>query len=129
MERRCQNDLAPRAQIWRTDDLTTGGRYAPRPVTDVLLQMEAPSRAWAERVATVIEEALGDHGTVHLALPGESSPNSNSGYIVSGFATCDLPETEALDTLGFALAASYVVMPIALPERATKIMILPRRAI
>jgi hypothetical protein len=95
-------------------------------VTDVHLQLEAPDRGWAERVRGVIEDALGERGTVELELPDESPNGSNSGYIVTGVAVCDLPETEALDEIGFALAAEYVVMPIALPGGVTRVMVLPR---
>jgi hypothetical protein len=65
-------------------------------MADFPLLLEAPSREWAEHLQTLIQDALGERGSVHLGLPGESLTGAPAGYTVTGIAVCNEPEEEML---------------------------------
>jgi hypothetical protein len=74
-------------------------------MADFPLLLEAPDRAWAEHVQTLIQRALGGRGSVTLGLPGERLNDAAQapGYVVTGVAVCDEPEDELLDVITAAL--------------------------
>ena len=65
-------------------------------MADFALRLEAPDRAWAEHVAALIQQGLGERGSVSVGLPGERLPDSPPapGYVVTGVIVCNEPEDE-----------------------------------
>jgi hypothetical protein len=70
-------------------------------MADFALLFEAPDRGWAEHVERLIQQGLGEKGSVSVNLPGESLPNSPAapGFVVSGMAVCDEPEDKMLELI------------------------------
>lgn len=74
-------------------------------MADFALLFEAPDRVWAEHVERLIQQGLGEHGSVSVSLPGESLPNSPAapGFVVSGMAVCDEPDRKMLELIATKL--------------------------
>jgi len=70
-------------------------------MADFPLLLKAPNRAWAEHVGDLMQQGLGEHGSVQLNLPLEEDPDAPStpGYDVTGIAVCDEPEDEMLQLI------------------------------
>jgi hypothetical protein len=70
-------------------------------MVDFALLFEAPDRTWAEHVQRLIQQGLGEKGSVSINLPGEALPNSpaSPGFVVSGVAVCDEPEHAMLEMI------------------------------
>ena len=51
-------------------------RVYPETMTDFALLLEAPDRAWADHVQSLLQRALGVRGSVSLGLPGEQLPDA-----------------------------------------------------
>lgn len=95
-------------------------------MADFALFLDAPNRDWAARVEALIQQALGDHGSVSMQLPGESLPNSPStpGYVVTGIAVCDEP-AEAMLALITSNLLDYEVEKRELDSDITQIVVRP----
>lgn len=96
-------------------------------MADFPLIVDAPNREWAQHVESVLQIALGDRGSVTLNQPGERLPDSpgGPGYVVTGIAVCDEPETEMLAIIDAALV-DHDVEHRAAPMAATMVVIRPR---
>lgn len=72
---------------------------------DFSLFLDAPDRQGAEQVRNLIQNALGERGSVTLGLPGERLPDApgSPGYMVTGIVVCDEPEDEMLAAIKSAL--------------------------
>lgn len=68
-------------------------------MADFPLLLEAPTREWAQHVQSLMQQGLGQRGTVQLGLPGESLTGAPAGYTVTGTAVCDEPEEEMLELI------------------------------
>lgn len=93
---------------------------------DFSLLLDAPDRAWAEHVRTVIQNALGERGSVTLGLPGEPLPDApgSPGYVVTGVVVCDEPEDEMLAVVKAALV-DYSVSDQPAPMGVRQLTIRP----
>lgn len=87
---------------------------------------DAPDRSWAEHVSQLIQQGLGERGSVSVGLPGESLPDSlaTPGYVVTGVAVCDEPEDAMLNLILAKLADYDVDVDTSGP--ATQIKVRPR---
>jgi len=94
---------------------------------DVPLLLDAPDRNWALHVESLIQKALGEHGSVALGLPGERLPSAPGAprYVVTGMAVCDEPEEEMLAAIRAALV-DYEVEGRPAPMDSTQIVVRPR---
>lgn len=95
-------------------------------MADFPLLLKAPDRAWAEQVGALMQQGLGDRGSVQLDLPPEEEPGAPAtpGYSVTGIAVCDEPEHEMLSLLTSKLA-DYEVTTVALSGQ-TQVVVAPR---
>ncbi len=96
-------------------------------MADFPLLLDAPDRHWAQQVESLIQQALGERGSVSLGLPGERLPSAPSAprYVVTGLAVCEEPEAEVLAAIRAALA-DYDVEERPAPMESTKIVVRPR---
>ncbi len=69
---------------------------------DIALSLQAPDGARARHVETLVQQALGEKGSVQLgdipdvALPGAAA---TPGFVVTGIIMCDEPESEMLELI------------------------------
>jgi hypothetical protein len=69
---------------------------------DIALLLQAPDGAWAAHIETLVQQALGEKGSVQFgdipraALPGAAE---TPGFVVTGIIVCDEPESEMLDRI------------------------------
>lgn len=96
------------------------------PMADFALLLDAPDRAWAEHVQTLIQTALGIRGSVSLGLPGERLPDSVAApaCVITGIAVCDEPSDEMLAVITGPLV-DYDVTTSVLDCGATQIAVRP----
>ena len=95
-------------------------------MADFALTLDAPDRSWAEHVAHLIQQGLGERGSVSVGLPGESLPDSPRapGYVITGVAVCDEPEEAMLDLILAKLVDYDVAVSTSGP--ATEITVRPQ---
>lgn len=95
-------------------------------MADFALLFDAPDRGWAEHVERLIQQGLGERGSVNVGLPGETLPNSASapGFVVTGVAVCDEPEPEMLELITAKLVDYDVEVDDSGP--ATQITVRPK---
>lgn len=93
----------------------------------VSLLLEAPDRAWADRVAAAIERALGHGASVTLAIRGEelSSRRDGSPLFLTGVAMCERQADVLVAELIRALR-EFDVRQRTLDSGATQLRIRPR---
>jgi hypothetical protein len=87
-------------------------------MTDVLFTLEAPDRSWAAHVRQLIQDALGDRGSLQLELPPPSQPGDVEppGFLLAGIAVCDEPPEEIHALIKAALRAFSVDESYEPPE-------------
>src|SRR4051794_9436148 len=95
-------------------------------MADFPLQLEAPDRGWAEHVATLIQRALGERGSVSIGAPPEALPDHVPpvGYLVTGVAVCDEPADDMLALIRPALV-DYEVEERLGPGGTTQLIVRP----